>query len=90
MSIGLAWILRRNGLGSTSHFESGAFIRSRTGIRWADIQFHFLPLAIADGGRKPMGYHGFQIQTGSMRSRSTGSVSRRVPSTSTRVVAWPT
>lgn len=72
--IGLAWILRRDGLGSTSHFESGAFIRSRVGMKWADIQFHFIPLAIADGGRKPMGYHGFQIQTGTMRSRSTGWV----------------
>ena len=72
--IGLRWLLRRDGLGSTSHFESGAFIRSRIGMKWADIQFHFLPLAIADGGRTPMGYHGFQIQTGTMRSRSTGWV----------------
>jgi len=72
--IGLQWLLGRGGLGSTSHFESGAFIRSRVGMHWADIQFHFMPLAIADGGRSPMGYHGFQIQTGTMRSRSTGWV----------------
>lgn len=72
--IGLQWLFNKGGLGATSHFESGAFIRSRIGMRWADIQFHFMPLAIADGGRNPMGYHGFQIQTGTMRSRSTGWV----------------
>ena len=77
--IGLKWLLRRDGLGATSHFESGAFIRSRVGMKWADIQFHFMPLAIADGGRKPMSYHGFQIQTGTMRSRSTGWVRLKSP-----------
>jgi choline dehydrogenase len=80
--IGMKWLLFRKGLGATSHFESGAFIRSRIGMEWADIQFHFMPLAISDGGRNPMDYHGFQIQTGTMRSRSKGWV--RLASTDPR------
>jgi choline dehydrogenase len=54
--IGVQWLLTRGGLGGTNHFESGAFIRSRAGLRWPDIQFHFLPAAMRyDGARHLQG-----------------------------------
>ncbi len=40
-AIGLRWLLRRDGLGATNHFESCGFIRSRAGIDYPDIQYHF-------------------------------------------------
>ena len=49
--IGLRWLLRKDGLGATNHFESCGFIRSRAGIRYPDIQYHFLPLAVSYDGR---------------------------------------
>ena len=49
--IGARWLLRRDGLGATNHFESCGFIRSRAGVRYPDIQFHFLPLAVSYDGR---------------------------------------
>src|SRR5262249_18422843 len=39
--VGLRWLLRHDGLGASNHFETGGFIRSRPGVRYPDIQFHF-------------------------------------------------
>ncbi|MFI5012959.1 MAG: choline dehydrogenase [Hyphomicrobiales bacterium] len=72
--IGLRWLLRRDGPGATNHFESGGFIRSRAGIRYPDIQYHFLPLAISYDGTSLATEHGFQAHVGPMRSKSRGWV----------------
>jgi choline dehydrogenase len=72
--IGARWLLTKNGLGATNHFESGGFIRSRAGVRYPDIQYHFLPLAVAYDGSSGASEHGFQAHVGSMRSRSRGWV----------------
>src|SRR5262249_47296560 len=44
--IGARWLLRHDGLGISNHFETGGFIRSRAGVRYPDIQYHFLPMAV--------------------------------------------
>ncbi len=75
--IGLRWLLRRDGLGATNHFESCGFIRSRAGIRYPDIQYHFLPLAISYDGNSLATEHGFQAHVGPMRSKSRGWVRLR-------------
>jgi choline dehydrogenase len=72
--VGLQWLLGRGGDGATNHFEAGGFIRSRAGIRYPDIQYHFLPLAVAYDGRGLAREHGFQAHVGPMRSRSRGWV----------------
>ncbi len=72
--IGARWLLRRDGLGATNHFESCGFIRSRAGVPWPDIQYHFLPLAIAYDGSALADRHGFQAHAGPMRSKSRGHV----------------
>ena len=74
LGIGLRWLLRRDGLGATNHFESCGFIRSRAGVPWPDIQYHFLPLAIAYDGSALADRHGFQAHVGPMRSKSRGHV----------------
>jgi choline dehydrogenase len=72
--IGARWILAKSGLGSTNHFETGGFIRSRAGVRYPDIQFHFLPMAVNYDGSSLAREHGFQAHVGPMRSKSRGSV----------------
>ena len=74
LAIGLRWLLRHDGLGATNHFEVCGFIRSRAGVRWPDIQYHFLPLAIAYDGSTMAEGHGFQAHVGPMRSKSRGWV----------------
>lgn len=70
--IGLQWYLGKSGLGATNHFETGAFIRSRAGVRHPDLQYHFLPMAVRYDGRNPSDRHGFQAHVGPMRSQSRG------------------
>ena len=68
------WLLRKDGLGASNQFETGGFIRSRAGIRYPDIQYHFLPLAVSYDGSAVVHEHGFQAHVGPMRSKSRGSV----------------
>ena len=58
--IGAQWTFFKSGHGATNHFESAAFIRSRAGVRYPDIQYHFLPVAIRYDGKAPAESHGFQ------------------------------
>jgi choline dehydrogenase len=75
--IGAEWLLHGRGLGASNHFESGGFIRSRAGVRYPDIQFHFLPMAVAYDGSTLAKEHGFQAHAGPMRSKSRGWVRLR-------------
>jgi choline dehydrogenase len=77
--VGLQWLLFHSGPGATNHFESCAFIRSRAGIEYPDIQYHFLPGAIRYDGRAAAPGHGFQVHVGPMRSKSRGYVRLRSP-----------
>jgi choline dehydrogenase len=81
--IGLEWLLFKSGLGATNHFESCAFIRSKAGVEYPDIQYHFLPIAIRYDGKSAAPSHSFQVHVGPMRSKSRGHV--RVRSSDPRV-----
>jgi choline dehydrogenase len=72
--IGLQWLLFGTGLGATNHFESCAFIRSKAGIEYPDIQYHFLPAAMRYDGKAAFAGDGFQVHIGPMRTKSRGFV----------------
>ena len=72
--IGAEWLIRGQGLGASNHFEAGGFIRSGAGVRYPDVQFHFLPMAVAYDGSALAREHGFQAHVGPMRSKSRGFV----------------
>ncbi|MCH5520382.1 choline dehydrogenase [Pseudomonas syringae] len=73
--IGARWLLKRDGLGATNHFECGGFIRSRAGIKHPDIEIHFLPVAVREKGHPKLKEHGFQVDVGPTKSKSMGQVS---------------
>ncbi|MEO1025170.1 MAG: choline dehydrogenase [Pseudomonadota bacterium] len=75
--IGAQWLFTKTGLGASNQFESAAFIRTRAGVRYPDIQFHFLPLAVRYDGKTAAEGHGFQAHVGPMRSKSRGEVTLR-------------
>ena len=75
--IGAQWLFTGKGLGASNQFESAGFIRSRAGIDYPDIQFHFLPIAVRYDGKIAAEGHGFQAHVGPMRSPSRGAVSLR-------------
>ncbi|HET9108336.1 MAG TPA: choline dehydrogenase [Steroidobacteraceae bacterium] len=72
--IGVRWLLTKGGLGASNQFEAGGFIRSRAGVRYPNIQYHFLPMAVSYDGSSLAQEHGFQAHVGPMRSQSRGWV----------------
>jgi choline dehydrogenase len=76
-AIGAQWLFSKTGLGASNNFESAAFIRSRPGVPYPDIQYHFLPMAVRYDGQAAAEGHGFQAHVGPMRSESRGRVSLR-------------
>jgi choline dehydrogenase len=72
--IGARWLLFRSGLGATNHFESCGFIRSRNGVEWPNIQYHFLPAAMRYDGKAAMKGHGYQVHAGVNRPTSRGRI----------------
>ncbi|WP_370211960.1 choline dehydrogenase [Roseovarius sp.] len=75
--VGARWLFTRTGPGASNQFESAAFIRSREGVDYPDIQYHFLPIAVRYDGQASAEGHGFQAHVGPMRSVSRGAVSLR-------------
>ena len=72
--IGARWILFKSGLGATNHFESCGFIRSRVGLQWPNIQYHFLPAAMRYDGNAAFDGHGYQVHVGPNKPSSRGYV----------------
>ncbi|MCC5966342.1 MAG: choline dehydrogenase [Natronohydrobacter sp.] len=75
--VGAQWLFLRRGPGASNQFEACAFIRSRAGIDYPDIQYHFLPIAVRYDGKAVAEGHGFQTHVGPMRSKSRGWVKLR-------------
>ncbi|GAB3252826.1 choline dehydrogenase [Kineosporia babensis] len=73
-SIGLQWLLHRDGPAASNHLESGGFVRSNDSVPYPNLMFHFLPLAVDRDGSRPTNGHGYQVHIGPMFSDSRGSV----------------
>ena len=88
--IGAQWLFFKKGHGTTNHFESAAFIRSKAGVKYPDIQYHFLPVAIRYDGKAAAKAHGFQAHVGPMRSGSRRAIRFRTtpPSTISSAMRW--
>ena len=90
--IGAEWLFFKTGIGATNHFEAAAFVRSKPGIDYPDIQYHFIPVAIRYDGKAAAKAHGFQAHVGPMRSKSRGAVTlaQRRPQATSRSSASTT
>jgi choline dehydrogenase len=72
--VGAKWLFGRTGPGATNHFEAGGFVRSNDSVRYPNLMFHFLPIAVRYDGSAPAGGHGYQVHVGPMYSDARGSV----------------
>ena len=75
--VGAQWLFTGKGPGASNQFEACAFIRSKAGVEYPDIQYHFLPIAVRYDGKAVAEGHGFQAHVGPMRSKSRGSITLR-------------
>ena len=73
----IQWLVRRDGLLASNHFECGAFIRSDADVEFPDLQFYLFPVAMAEGASDFHPEHGFQVQISPQRSGSRGRVRLR-------------
>jgi choline dehydrogenase len=75
-AVGLQWLLRKTGPGATNHFEAGGFVRSNDEVKYPNLMYHFLPIAVRYDGTLPPGGggHGYQVHVGPMYSDVRGSV----------------
>jgi choline dehydrogenase len=75
-AVGLQWLLRKTGPGATNHFEAGGFVRSNDDVKYPNLMYHFLPIAVRYDGTLPPGGggHGYQVHVGPMYSDVRGSV----------------
>jgi choline dehydrogenase len=73
--VGLEWLLRKSGPGATNHFEAGGFVRSNDEVKYPNLMYHFLPIAVRYDGTLPPGGggHGYQVHVGPMYSDVRGT-----------------
>ncbi|GAB49145.1 choline dehydrogenase [Mobilicoccus pelagius] len=71
--IGLEWLFRK-GIGTSNHFEAGGFIRSNDDVKYPNLMFHFLPIAVRYDGSSVAAPHGYQVHIGPMYSDVRGTV----------------
>ena len=73
--VGLEWLLRKSGPGATNHFEAGGFVRGNDEVRYPNLMYHFLPIAVRYDGTLPEGGggHGYQVHVGPMYSDVRGT-----------------
>lgn len=72
--IGLQWLFGKKGPAASNHFEGGGFVRSNDQVKYPNLMFHFLPLAVRYDGQRADTQHGFQVHIGPMYSNSRGSL----------------
>jgi choline dehydrogenase len=73
--VGAEWLLRRTGPGATNHFEAGGFVRGNEAVKYPNLMYHFLPIAVRYDGTLPEGGggHGYQVHVGPMYSDVRGT-----------------
>jgi choline dehydrogenase len=53
--VGAEWLLRKTGPGATNHFEAGGFVRGNEDVKYPNLMYHFLPIAVRYDGTLPEG-----------------------------------
>ncbi|HEV7811165.1 MAG TPA: choline dehydrogenase [Candidatus Limnocylindrales bacterium] len=74
LKLGVDWIARRQGLGTTNFFETGAFLRTRDTVAFPNTQYEFLPLRREVRRGKVVPVPGFQYWMDLSRPDSRGAV----------------
>lgn len=77
LAAGLQWLVSRDGVCASNHFEAVACIRSSAGVDYPDLQICLSPIAMKFGSWDPIPEEAFQIHVGLMRAHSRGEIRLR-------------
>jgi choline dehydrogenase len=72
--IGAAWLFARKGPAASNHFEGGGFACSNETVKYPNLMYHFLPIAVRYDGTGIEQGHGYQVHVGPMYSDARGRV----------------
>ncbi len=84
LKIGVQWFLFKTGTCASNHWETGALIKSGENAAYPDIEIEFLPIAMSFEGIPVVNRHSFQLNVGSARPKSRGSIELASDNPSTR------
>lgn len=74
VAAGVRWVLTRDGIASSNIWEAGGMIRGNQDVEYANLHYHFAPVAFEYDDRKITLSQGFGIHIDVSRPRSRGSV----------------
>lgn len=74
---GLRWLLKKDGVCASNHFDTVACLRSGPDAEYPDIQLTISPVAVDDKTWQPLPLHAFQIHVGLMQAYSRGQITLR-------------
>ncbi len=74
---GIQWLLNRQGICASNHFDVVGCVRSAPGVEYPDLQLVLSPIAVDDITWAPLQEHAFQIHVGLMQAHSRGSIELR-------------
>lgn len=74
---GVRWLLKKDGICASNHFDTVACLRSGPEFNHPDIQLTISPIAVNDKTWKPLPLHAFQIHVGLMQAYSRGQITLR-------------
>ena len=74
---GIQWLLTREGMCASNHFDAVACVRSGPTVEYPDLQFCISPIAMDDNTWQPLQEHAFQVHVGLMRTHSRGNIELR-------------
>ena len=78
LAVGLRYLLRRQGPGTSNIAEAGGFVRSRLATdERCDLQFHFVPALLDDHGRHRLPGNGYTLHACYLHPRSRGHLRLR-------------
>jgi choline dehydrogenase len=72
--VGMNYAFRGQGPGRFNYLESGAFLKTRTGLDRPDIQLHFVIAMMVDHARTRVEKDGFTVHACQLRPESRGTV----------------
>jgi len=74
---GMRWLINKDGICASNHFDTVACLRSGPGVDHPDIQLTISPIAVDDKTWQPLPMHAFQIHVGLMQAYSRGEITLR-------------
>ena len=77
LAAGVQWLLTRQGICASNHFDAVACVRSSPEVDYPDLQLTLSPIAMDDLDFRPLPEHAFQMHVGLMRTYSRGAIELR-------------